>query len=268
MKDIEKAVRLYEKMADRHRSSGYGDAQARVYREMAEFMQDCETVREAHEKIKGSKYYLAPGAALLQDKLAAFAKASAENEMADVAQVFEDKIKEIDADVNAMYELGYERKAMNLKIPYLETFEAFGRLYGHYLNLFHGNLADYTSADSALKDLRANLAKLLKPDSDFSVLSRSERFRQLIPVTDEGYKIFAEQVAGVAKSDPDFSYKKQAQEEEFKKAKEALKSEKTAVVEAGNYNKAGLKRSQVTVVAPDSKEGSYTYTNEEVKPFV
>ncbi|NLF80612.1 MAG: hypothetical protein GX572_05415, partial [Clostridia bacterium] len=102
MRDIDKSLKLYGMMADRCEKSGYAPRQAQVYREMVIFMQDCATTAEAAAKIRSSKYFLAPGAALLQDKLAALAKASRENRMPDVADVYLKKIAEIDADVGAM----------------------------------------------------------------------------------------------------------------------------------------------------------------------
>lgn len=263
--NVTKAIALYEMMARRHAGSGHAPRQAQIYAAMAELMRDCETVQEAHEKIKHSKYYLAPGAALLQDKLDALLRASAENDMPDVATIYDEKIAKIDADVQAMYELGYERRAMNARIPYIETLEAFGTLYGHYLQLTCGNTADDTAMNSARNDLNGALSKLSKPDADFSALAQREKFRQLVPVTDEGYEKFVEGVIG---GGADGSRVKERLDSEFAKTKAALRAEHKEIMETGRRSLANLRKSRVTVHAPDTKDGRYSYTDEEVKPFV
>lgn len=267
MRDIDKALKLYGMMADRFEKSGLAPRQARVYREMAEFMQDCETAAEAAEKIKNSEFFLAPSAALLQDKLAALERASRENGMPDVADVYRQKIEEIDAAVEAMYETGYEMTARNLKSPYIQTYEAFSNIYDCYVTLSCCSADDAVTIKSAMQDLRESLGKLARPLSDFAGLAALPKFRDLIPATDAGYNRFVEAVPRLSAEGPDFAAEKRHVQEEFEKAAASLSSEKEAVMEAGRANREKVRRSQVLVIAPDSKSGAYSYENEEVMGF-
>ena len=267
MKDIEKSLKLYGMMADRLEKSGHAPRQARVYREMVEFMRDCETAAEAAEKIKNSPYFLAPGAALLQDKLGALERGARENDMDDVAEVYRKKIGEIDDDVQAMYVTGYEMTARNLKIPYIQTWEAFSTIYDCYVTLSCCSAADKVAIKSALQDLREALGKLTKPSADFAVLAALPRFRRLIAATDEGYRRFVEAVPRLAAQGADFSAEERQIGEDLRKTSASLPAENQAVKEAGRDSYGRVRRAQVLVLAPDSKDGRYTYTGEEVMNF-
>ncbi len=267
MRDIDKALKLYSMMAERCEKSGSAPRQARVYREMVAFMEDCETAEEATEKIRKSKYFLAPGAALLQDKLAALEKASRENDMPDVAAVYRKKIEEIDADVGAMYETGYEVTAQNLKVPYIQTREAFSNIYNCYLTLSCCSALDDVAIRNTLQNLGESLGKLRKPSTDFEELAALPVFRTLIPAGDAGYARFVRAVPLLAANGPDFSAEKEAIKEEFEKTMALLSGEEAAVESAGRANLAKVRRSQVLAVAPDTKSGSYSYMEEEVMSF-
>ena len=267
MRDIDKALKLYGMMADRCEKSGFAPRQAQVYREMVEFMRGCETAEEASVKIRNSKYWLAPSAALMQDKFAAFEKASRENGMPDVAEVYQKKIAEIDADPQAMYETGYEQTAQNLKIPYIRTYEAFARIYECYLTLSCCNAIDESRIESTRKNLNESLAVLSKPSPDFAVLAAMDRFRELVPANDEGYARFVNAVPRLSANGPDFGAERKQIEEEFSEMVRMLSTEKGAVMEVGKRNMAKCKRSEVIVIPPDSKDGAYTYTGEEATDY-
>lgn len=267
MGDIDKALKLYGMMADRCEKSGHAPRQAQIYREMVEFMQGCETAAEATVKIRNSKYFLAPSAALMQDKLAAFEKASRENGMDDVANVYQKKIGEIEADIEAMYETGYEQTAQNLKIPYIQTYEAFCTVYDCYVTLSCCSSADDALIKSTMQSLNTSLNKLVKPSSDFTQLAEMQTFRELIPANEEGYARFVRTVPRLSASGPDFAAEKQRIQEEIEKTHALITAEKDTVMKAGREHFAKIKRAQVLVVAPDSKDGGYTYIDEEVMSF-
>ncbi|MGI6168721.1 MAG: hypothetical protein ACOYI4_03255 [Christensenellales bacterium] len=267
MREIDKALKLYDMMAKRCEESGYAPRQAQIYREMVIFMQDCETAEEASAKIRNSKYFLAPSAALMQDKFAALEKASRENHMPDVAEVYRKKIEEIDADIGAMYETGYEMTARNLKIPYIQTCEAFSNIYNCYLTLSCCSLTNETLIQNTMKDLAESMGKLVKPSSDFTELSALPMFRALIPATDEGYAHFVRAVPALYANGPDFTAERQRVQQEYDETDSLLSGKKETVVRAGNESAAKIRRAQVVVIAPDSKAGSYTYMDEEVMGF-
>ncbi len=268
MTDIDKAVHLYNLMADRLEKSGHAPRQAKIYREQADFIRDCRTLAEASEKIKNSPYYLAPGAALLQDKLAALARASEESGMPDVAEVYWDKIQDIDADVAAMYETGYEVRARNLKQPYLETLEAFSAIYRAYLTLEGLSALDSVGRKSAIGDLRSALSQLKKPSSHFEELANLPAFRRLVEADETGYRIFVQAIPRLATQEPDLAATLEAIEAEFKQTLEGLPTLQNAVKAAGQANAGRIRRAQALAQAPSSRQGDYQFSQEEVMPFV
>ena len=263
MSDIDKALTLYGMMADRCERSGFAPRQARVYREMTEFMRGCATAAEAAEKIKNSKYFLAPSAALLQDKLAAQEKAARENEMPDVADVYKKKIAEIDANPQAMYETGYERTAQNLKIPYYQTYEAFSEIYACYAQLCCVAVNDDIKIRNTTENLRAAMSRLQKPSSDFTTLASIARFRRLIPVNDERYALFVKTAPAINKNGPDYGPEKAAVQKEFETLREFISNSDDAVIKeiigTGTRLREKQRRTKVVVVPPDSKAGKYSF---------
>lgn len=268
MTDIDKAVRLYTLMADRLENSGHAPRQTRVYRELADFIRDCQTLAEATEKIKNSPYYLAPGAALLQDKLAALAQASEVSGMPDVAQVYWEKIESIDADVSAMYETGYEVRARNLKQPYLETLEAFSAVYRAYLTLSGLSTLDSTGRESALKDLREALGRLRKPSAVFEELAWLPAFRRLVEADDAAYGLFVQVIPRLAGGDPDLREELEAIETDLERTLVGLPALQDPIKRAGRANAGRIRRAQALAQAPSSREGSYQFSQEEVKSYV
>ncbi|MCL1865467.1 MAG: hypothetical protein FWF73_06630 [Spirochaetes bacterium] len=260
MKDIEKSIKLYEMMRDRCEKNGFSKRQAQVYREMVEFMRPCETAQEAADKIKNSKYYLLPTAALFQDRMEANLKAAEENEMPDVADVYRQKIDEIEKDINAMYVTGYERTAFNKKSLYLETIEAFCALYFDYFYYsVKQRKADFFGSGDTKEDLKKGLNRLSKPSSDISFLAAKEKFRKLIPCTDKGYKNFVDEVVPMAEKGIDESEENKKVENEFKKAWDIIKAKKEEIIEIGKINLATIKYKEILVISPESKTGKYTF---------
>lgn len=267
MADIKQALNLYTMMADRCERDGYAPRQTKVYREIVELMRGCPTAEDAAIKIKNSKYYLAPGAAFIQDKLAAQEKAARENRMVDVAEIYGQIIAEIDKDIQAMYETGYETRVQNLKIQYIQTYEAFINIYDAYLTLSSCSIIDTITIRDGLQEMQSALNKLVKPSSDFNELANLPMFRALIPVNDRGYSRFVKKVASLSEGGADFQGEKKQIQVEYEQVKGELGSYRASIMEAGKINAAKIKRSQVLVLAPQSKFGSYEYIDEVVTDF-
>jgi hypothetical protein len=166
-----------------------------------------------------------------------------------------------------MYETGYEMTARTLKIPYIQTCEAFSNIYDCYLTLSCCGAMDDVAIRDAMQRLNESLGKLVKPSSNFTELAALPMFRALVPANDEGYARFVRAVPALYANGPDFAAEKQWIQEEYDKTRTLLGGERTAVMGAGRASAAKIRRSQVLVVAPDSKSGSYAYMDEEVSRF-
>lgn len=254
-------------MAERFEKSGYAPHQTQIYREMVQFLGGCETAAEATLKLKESKYSLALGAALVQDKLAALAKAALENDMPEAAVVYQDKIAEIDADVTAMYETGYEQTAKNIKIQYIQTYEAFADVFDCYLTLSGSVAGDEVVIQGALRDLNEALSRLVKPSADFTELAVLPRFRKLIPANDVGYSNFVRAVPLLQAKGPDFVAEMQQLKADFERTLPLIAPEQETLKNAAQVNLKKIKRSQVLVTPPIARSGGYVYSDEEVTAY-
>ncbi len=268
MRDIDKAIRLYTMMAHRCEKCGFAPRQATVYREMIELMRGCETAHEASAKIKQSKYFLAPSAALMQDRLAAQALASLEIGMPDVAEVYQKKIAEIDDDVGAMYETGYEQTAQSLKIRYVQTWEAFADIYRCYVNLACIRADNELVIADTMKDLHAAVARLAKPSTDFTQLAANAVFRRLIPANDEGYARFVEAVPRLLAHGPSYEAGQRHINESYEQIKAWLTDANSAVIQqmeaTGQRMRDKLRKARAIAVPPNSKAGQYRFIEEEI----
>ena len=257
MGDIEKSVKLYEMMRDRCAKSGFSGRQAKVYGEMVELMRGCATADEAAEKIKNSKYYTLPSAALLQDKLAVLAKAAGENNMPEVADVYQQKINEIDADINEMHKTGYEQTAGNIRAEYLATYQVFGEMYNNYFILASASALDEKRISHARDDIKGAFGKLKKPSSDFKTLVTDKNFRQMVPASDAGYKDFVEDVS--AGKEPDFAGEMADIKAEYEQEWQTISADKEKIIETGKSYLAKTKQARMLAISPTSKTGKYTF---------
>ena len=267
MGDITRALELYSLMAKRYEKSGYAPRQAQVYNEMVEFMKDCASAEEAAMKIRNSKYFLAPSVALMQDKLTVLEQAARENGMPELAKLYQEKIEEIEENTETMYDTTYVTKAQNLKVQYMQTYEAFIDVYNFYLTLSCTNVIDDVVVRDGIKDMKIALSQLIKPSSNFNELANLPRFRALIPVNDESYACFVNFIAKFNEQAVDFTEEKEEIQAEYDKTLALLANYENTIKAAGKTNLAKIKRSLVLAVAPQAKLGCYRYIDEEVTEF-
>lgn len=186
MSQLDKSVELYRLMAERCAKSGFSPHQARVYKEMTEFISGFGSIEEATAGIKNSEYYLAPTEALVRDKIEAKMKAAEDRDMPDVAEVYEKKLAAIEADQGEMYTAGYETTAQNIRSEYILTLQAFGEIFRAYTCYkLDGN-------ETYINEINYNLGQLKRPSDDFVALSEIGTFRELATCNDKGYQEFVE----------------------------------------------------------------------------
>ena len=264
MANIKQALELYTLMAQRCEKGGVAKNQARVYREMIEYMKGCNTVEEAQEKIKNSDYYLAPSIALVQDKIVTLMEAAKENHMDDVVKIYEKKLVEIEKDRSAIYEAGYLVTAQNAKIKYVETYTAFSNIYNAYLRLRCCVSNDDVEIHDALESLRQGFNDLEAPSHDFIVLSQLKQFRSLIQCDDKAYKHFIEEALVLRDVGIDYQDELDIVMREAKEAWEAVNTSKDDIIKVGKENSVLVKKGRIIVIAPKDKDGTYTFIDEEV----
>jgi len=264
MATMEQVLTLYQHMADRCEKSGVAPNQARVYHEMIAFMRDCETVDEAMAKIKDSEYYLAPSVALIEDKIEALCKVAKENEMDEVVKVYEKKLEEIKKDASAIYDSTFYTTAHNLKTRYIQTKEAFCKIYEHYVRSCICVANDELEMNSVIKDMKEAFQKFDLPSKDFLTLSKLKNFRELVTTSDSEYAKFVE--TAILIKEKGFEYKDELQKltEEAKASWDEVKALKEEIKKVGKHNASLSRWANVIVVAPDGPQREYSYIDEEV----
>lgn len=268
--DINKCIELYKMMAQRCENSGLAKNQAKVYYEMIDFIADCDSVEDSMSKIKNSKYYFAPSVALMQDKLNAWKSAAIENDMPEIVNEINKKLSKIELDNSEIYVAGYEQTIQKYKNEYINTMQAFASIFDSYLAYVS------TAKDYNLSDLQKHIKNLKRPSNNFEDLYKLKKFRNLIPVNDEGYKIFVGDIknyinCGTLKSsviNDNFDI-----ESNTKIAWDEIKDLKKDIIEIGkSYDNPSFYRHQLPemkAIAPDidlenpaNIEGlHYTYTD-------
>ena len=264
MATMEQVLTLYQHMADRCEESGVSPNQARVYYETIAFMRNCETVDEAMAKIKDSEYYLAPSVALVEDKIEALCKVAKENEMDEVVKVYEKKLEEIKKDASAIYDSTFYTTAHNFKTRYIQTKEAFCKIYEHYMRSCICSANDEVEINSVIKDMKETFQNFDLPSKDFLTLSELKSFRELITISDSEYAKFVE--TAILIREKGFEYKNELQKvtEEVKAAWDEVRALKDEIKQTGKHNASLSRWANVVVVAPDYPQKEYSYIDEEV----
>lgn len=265
MNDIKRSIDLYNMMATRFEKSGRAPNQAKIYREIADFMADCETAEEAAVKIKNSHYYLAPSVAIIKDKLMIFSGVAKDNQLDDLALVYDKKLAEIEEDPGQIYEAGYERTAQNIKIKYSETIDAFCHIYEVYLILSCDTAGDNEDKKSYINEISSSLSKLSTPSSDFGRLANISKFRELIPANDQGYDKFVQSIINLTNFDYIHAEELTDINSESELAWDDLNTVKDLITLNGAEYLDTIKKSRVTVVSPEDENGTYKFIDEEVR---
>ncbi len=264
MSDANKAVELYQLMASRCKAGKFTQNQATIYAEMAEFLKDCESAEEMQEKIKNSKYYLAPGVAQTKDMIFALSEAAVANDLPEVKAICDKQLEKIAQDENAMYDSAYQTEAMGIMNKYSQTLEAFASIFECYIQF---NFMEETEDEDIAKiqdKMNRAFGSLSLPSVDFKELSKVGKFRDLIFLNDGEYEEFINKAESYKTSAPSFKEELAAAQDETGRVWDTINSQKAEIT---NFGKAQLDKTRIklcTVIAPNSKDGKYVFENEEV----
>ncbi len=271
MYTMEKSRLLYERMAKRMEESDKEIHQAKVYREILEMMKDYDDLEIFMTELESSSLYLAPSYAIVKDKCEAYRLAAIENEMMDVAKIYEDKLIELEENPVAVMEPGFYSKAGYLKGKYLEKMQDFVKLYMAYYQL---KIAKAGSEGTYIEELNTYVNKLSsysglgKFDGDFAQVSRLKEYRALIPATDEGYDKFIEETEKFLITSPNYTEESKIASHRTQEAWEEINKNKAEIILSLEENTiAKTKYALEIYLPPKDTAGSYSYVHEEVKDY-
>ncbi len=260
MSDINRCIYLYDIMAKRFEKSPLAKNQARVYAEIRDYIKTCSSVNEALEKIKNSKYYTAAEQALMMDKMHSFAAAAKDNGMPELAQIYEEKYKEIEENYLKAYETGYTQKVAAVWIKENNRISAFCGIYTAYIELICCGFEPAEINEKQSRLIEAFKA-LYAAGADFNELCDNSHYRSLIPANDHGFAKFRAEAPLLANAAPDKSAFKAEFDSEFNRIWTDINNNKEQVLAAGNG--ANLRRGACVAVPPKDKSGRYEFTLRE-----
>ena len=201
---IEKAIQLYEMMAARFEETGWSPCQAAVYAEMAEFMRkECSSLEDATEKIKNSHLYTAASVALVKDKINAYIRAAEDDEIEGMAEVYRQKLDEIERDPTAIYDSAYFTTAHNIYVKHFSRIYAFQDIYQCYLDMERNYEFSGERFEIVHLPLRMAFEQLERYEGNFTDCANRPEFREVIPVGDEAYRRFVRDALHYRSNPPD-----------------------------------------------------------------
>ncbi len=267
MSNITTAINLYTMMVTRMEESTFCPNQAAVYRQTIELIKDCATAEEAMHTIKQSPLYLAPTTAIVKDKIRALMLAAEQNDMPDVAEVYRNKLAEIDLDNNTINDTAHHQKALRLKTRHLQQMQAFSSIYCNYLDFKASGLVATPSELTPYIDMKKAFDELKANGGKFHEVAQKPHFRALIRANDEGYKLFLSEAHSLLTSLPDHSSEIKSLSDEANAQFAKIKEHKSEIMAHGNtaYINRG-KASEVIIAPPADKNHPYTFINEEIRP--
>lgn len=107
MSSIEPSIRLYEMIIARLKRSGNAPNQLKAYEGSLECIRQCATAEEATAALAASPWYTAVAQGLALDDLLAKRRAAAEQNMADVVEVYDAKISDVSKDYLKAWDTTY-----------------------------------------------------------------------------------------------------------------------------------------------------------------
>ena len=258
MSDVNRCVHLYDTMAKRFAGTPLAPNQARVYAEVRDYISTCNSVNEALEKIKNSKYYTMQAQALMLDKMHSYALAARDNGMPALEKIYEDKYKEIEGDYLKAYETGYTQKAAAEWIKENNIISAFCSIYTAYIELICCGFepAEINEKQKRLKDA---FNALNNCNISFENVCANSHYRNLIPANDHGFNKFKSEAPIFANAAPDKRAYKDEFESEFNRIWADITSNKATVMAAGGQSNS-LKKGACVAIPPKNKLGKYEFT--------
>ncbi|MEG0156093.1 MAG: hypothetical protein RR626_05775 [Anaerovoracaceae bacterium] len=255
---MNKVLELYDLMAQGYEGLKFGTNQARVYGEILEFIKDCKSPEEVAEKLRGSKYYLAPGTALIKDQITALQKAAEENGNLKLAQVYEEKLNRIAEDEQNAYVADYDAKVKSAETEYYNRRSGFVAAYNGYLEFLIAAEKEKAEKAEEFSKLRKAFCAIA---GDMEALETTPHLKDLIFATEEGYKAFCETMrSGTLPHEAQLDLRMDNVQDAATVWKQVKKNKKT-ITDIGKEAIEKTKRVACIAVPPKEEEGEYVFSN-------
>lgn len=250
-----RSVYYYQLLVKKHKASGLGVNQARVYQELSDLIAACTELKEMQLKMKSAGYFEKPAQALYIDKMLAHAKAARELGFVKVAEIYEDRSAEVEADYNKAWVTGFEKKVneeLNRISEVVDTWRSIFQSYECYL----GAPLAYRAEEQTRISIAVN--KIQKLGEKLESLSDNLFYRKFIVLDDARYAEAIQKIHALQSANLDIA----AAQNELKTRTEAmLKSpgiDRQKLSDLGKDFDSRCKRSVYLCVAPREAPGPYS----------
>jgi len=257
--NIEKSARYYQLVIDRLEKSGRAPRQLEVYRKILAEVKDSASREEIEERLKKTGLDLAPGNALVQDKVFAHHEAARDAGQEDIANVYREYHDKMTANPGETYALSAEYPE-KLK-PFFEknnaVLSALVDLYTSYCMLRFTHSSLDTIRKKYIDRINAELKKIEEAGLTFAKAIALPYFRDHIPP--ETADDFAARIPEMASWSPKDEAGERELQEQARSALEELKDKKDELKTIRDEEEARKKRSMYSAVAAGNEEGEYLY---------
>ncbi len=260
MESLKKSLELYALMLERLEKSGHAPHQVEYYKECIAFMETCTTGEEAREKMRRSHLYTGGGDALALDDVLNRKWAAEKREAPELVDVFSARYEEVKATPTIVFNtsnvMKHNRKVQEAEMRLQRRRDAFFQVFQGYLEAtveIYGT-EEYEKGQIKLKGGIDKLEQLNKP---FQEAATEGVFRNLLYVSDEGYRVFVDAVEGFMAGNGLPHSQGPSEDAQWEEVK-AMKSQIMAVGRGElSRNKAGI----CFCESPKDATGKYEYSH-------
>ncbi|GEM_PF-6847416 len=192
MAGIEKSIELYEMIIERLRDSGLAPNQLKYYEECLNLIRSCATAEEAELAMRNSPLYNQGGQALMLDKFIAYMKAMEYCGYEEAERVYRDKYNEIKDNYASAWDTSYMERITGILTEYEERKSLFTEVAFGPVNYLGASELPTDEGGRKMDDdkLKDAYVKLSSKGLDFFEMAREPIYRELVPLDDEMYAIY------------------------------------------------------------------------------
>ena len=258
MKKLEQSLELYRLMLERMEKSGHAPHQVDYYKECIEFTKSCKTGDEAMAKMRKSHLYTGGGDAFALDDIFNRKWAAETNKEEELIELYSNRYEELKnnpklvMDYNKTMDL--TKKVQELEVKISRRRDNFVQVCQGYFEMkmeIEGS-EDY---NKALAKLQGGYGKMEADGKPFFEAAKEDKYRNLLFIPDEGYKIFLEEVKETI-ANPNVI---QAEESDKEGQWADLKANMEEIKQIGEGELKKYRRGACFCESPKDINGKYTY---------
>ncbi len=257
---MERIKQVYDLYVARYNATPYTPRQGDVYKRIRAFLDSCDTVEIATDRMRSEGYNMETSCAVPADRVYAEMCAAREVGLDECAELCKKVYDQILADPSTSYQTGFYADIQRERDKAQRKLEAVSACFLDFMayDIYHGfdeKKAQYQRNADALQNLGISLGEILK----------KKYYRLCLGCDDQYLQRFIDEYPKIVEALQNKSRNEAEQkefEDEFKTEWEKIKDRKDELREIYKRNTAEYKFSLTLCKAPATADGDYEYTNE------